>query len=374
VRIEVYNGKPPELEVHGQVVLTLENNPRIWIDVWVRIKGTEEATLEGRVRTRWENAFGIDGLVLLEAGVSIGITSGKPDLGSMACNIGLAAKLEIGPVIVFLTGRAGITDLGLPSKDALLYGGLRGTGNDGFGLVFSMRDLAIWYVDDILEEEDGKIWQFDPRDIPATWGLYDTFFQLSSGEIEMFGKKYDPGFAFSTGLEIFGIDCSIVMAFLWDSDLQKMDFKFEVEEGLEAAEEMSRRKLLEEILPDGLVDPSMLSESDRKVKEKDSGLSFDKPFFEMDGIEFKNLNFLTLATGGRPILRLKFKFYGVKQHLDIETMNLKELAEVSGCGCGWGGERAWVGRRASVGREASERGWGGERSVAQRLADNPSLS
>jgi len=117
------------------------------------------------------------------------------------------------------------------------------------------------------------------------------------------------------------------MAFLWDSDLQKMDFKFEVEEGLEAAEEMSRRKLMEEILPDGLVDPSMLSESDRKVKEKDSGLSFDKPFFEMDGIEFKNLNFLTLATGGRPILRLKFKFYGVKQHLDIETMNLKELAE-----------------------------------------------
>ncbi|GMH61159.1 hypothetical protein TrRE_jg763 [Triparma retinervis] len=327
VRIEVYNGKPPELEVHGQVVLTLENNPRIWIDVWVRIKGTEEATLEGRVRTRWENAFGIDGLVLLEAGVSIGITSGKPDLGSMALHIGLAAKLEIGPVIVFLTGRCGITDAGLPSKDALLYGGLRGTGNDGFGLVFSVRDLAIWYVDDILEEEDGKIWQFDPRDIPATWGLYDTFFQLSSGEIEMFGKKYDPGFAFSTGLEIFGIDCSIVFAIIWDSDLQKFDFKFEVEEGLEAAEEMSRRKLLEEILPDGLVDPSMLSESDRKIKEKDSGLSFDKPFFEMDGIEFKNLNFLTLATGGRPILRLKFKFYGVKQHLDIETMNLKELAE-----------------------------------------------
>ena len=135
-----------------------------------------------------------------------------------------------------------------------------------------MRDLAIWFVDEVLEEEDGKIWQFDPRDMPADWGLYDTFFQLSTGHIEMFGRKYPPGIAFSSGLSIFGIDCSIVMAIIWDPDLQKPDFKFTVEEGLEAAEEMSRRKLQEEILPDGLVDPSMLSESDRKIKEKDSGL------------------------------------------------------------------------------------------------------
>jgi hypothetical protein len=328
VRVEVYNGQPPELEVHGNVLLTFDNNPRIEVDVWVRIKGTEEATLEGRVKTRWENAFGVQGMALLEAGISITITSGKPDLGSMSLQLGVACKLEIGPVIIFLVGKGGITDAGLPSKDLLIYGGLRGAGNDGFGLVLSMRDLAIWFVDEVLEEEDGKIWQFDPRDMPADWGLYDTFFQLSTGQVEMFGRHYPPGIAFSSGLSVFGIDCSIVMAIVWDSDLQRPDFKFTVEEGLEAAEEMSRRKLQEEILPDGLVDPSMLSESDRKIKEKDSGLSFDLPFFEMEGIELKNLNFLTLATGGRPILRIKWKFFGVKQTLDIETYNIQELYEM----------------------------------------------
>ena len=65
----------------------------------------------------------------------------------------------------------------------------------------------------------------------------------------------------------------------------------------------------------------------RKVKEKDDGLSFELPFFQMDKIELKNVNFLTLATGGRPILRIKFKFFGVKQTLDIELWTIQEMYE-----------------------------------------------
>jgi hypothetical protein len=333
VRLQLQIGNPPRLEIHGNVDLTFEDTPRLNVDIWAKFAlDGSMAELQGRVKTRWEFA---DGIYLREAGISIGIFQSKGvDMatGSMHADIGLACKLEIGPVIIFFTGKGGITELGLPSTAMLLYGGLKGAGNDGFGLVLSVRDLAIWWVDDVMEEKDGKIWQFDPRDIGEEWGLYDTFFQISTMDIEMFGVRYPPGFAFSTGLHLFGIDCSICMAIVWEDmgDGNMMpDFKFDVQEGLEAAEEMSRRKLLEEILPDGLVDPSMLTSDQRKVKEKDDGLSFELPFFQMDKIELKNINFLTLATGGRPILRIKFKFFGVKQTLDIELWTIQELYEMN---------------------------------------------
>ena len=333
VRIQIYMGSPPELEIHGNVLLTFENTPRLEVDIWALFKlDGSMAELQGKVKTRWEFC---EGVYLREAGISIGIFQSKgidAATGSMHVDIGIATKLEIGPVIVFFTGKGGITEVGLPSTAMLLYGGLKGAGNDGFGLVLSVRDIAIWWVDDVMEEKDGKIWQFDPRDIGEEWGLYDTFFQISTMDIEMFGKRFPPGFAFSTGLHLFGIDCSVVMAIVWEDmgDGESMpDFKFEVQEGLEAAEEMSRRKLLEEVLPDGLVDPSMLTSDQRKVKEKDDGLSFELPFFQMDTVELKNINFLTLATGGRPILRIKFKFFGVKQVLDIELWTIQELYEMN---------------------------------------------
>ena len=147
---------------------------------------------------------------------------------------------------------------------------------------------------------------------------------------QMFDRIFYPGLAFSTGLSIFGIDCSVTMAIVMKevNGEQVPDFEWHVVEGLEAAQELSRRKLIEEILPAGLIDPDKLTNDERRIKEKDDNLDFDNPFFQMTGIELKNLNFLSIAGGERPILVIKFKFFGVQQTLEIETLTIRELYEM----------------------------------------------
>ena len=151
-----------------------------------------------------------------------------------------------------------MTDLGVPGKELLLYGSLKGDVDAGMvmGQAISFRDVAEWYVRDILEDEDGEVWGFDVSEIPEEWGLYDTFFQLSTAQIEMFGQQFNQGIAISTGLSIFGIDCSVTMAIVMKEVNGETvpDFEWHVVEGLEEAEELSRRKLIEEILPEKVRD------------------------------------------------------------------------------------------------------------------------
>lgn len=76
-----------------------------------------------------------------------------------------------------------------------------------------------------------------------------------------------------------------------------------------------------------MIDPSKLSNDQRKIKESDDDLNFGEMMFKMEGIELKNINFLSVAQGERPILVMKFRFFGVMQTLEIETMTLRELYE-----------------------------------------------
>ena len=254
LRVELHKGIPPEVELHAQIHVEFEKNQVLTGQVWGKVVAGVSAKLEGKLQKDWDNAFGVSGLTLTEVGLSVGVSLNRDldlvsGLGSIF--VGVACELKIGTTAIYLTGRGGMTTQGLPDKSLLLYGALRGAGADGFGLAISMRDVATWWVEEILGERDGVIWGFDPMDIPEDWGLYDSFFQLSTGEVEMFGEVYPAGFSFSTGLSIFGIDCSVVMAVVDKEVGDGMfvpDMEFQIKEGLEAAEELSRRKLMEEIL------------------------------------------------------------------------------------------------------------------------------
>jgi len=222
----------------------------------------------------------------------------------------------------------------LPGKELLLYGSLSGDVDAGmeFGQAISFKDIAVWWVTEVLEMEDGRVWgaRFNTADIPKEWGLYDTFFQLSTANVELFGVQYPPGIAFSTGLSIFGIDCSVTFAIVMKTVDGKTlpDIEWHIVEGLGAAEEIARRKLIEELLPAELIDPSKLTNDQRRLKEANDGLSFSKALFVLEGIELKNINFLSLAGGERPILVLKFKFFGVRLTLEIPTLSVRELYEL----------------------------------------------
>ena len=108
------------------------------------------------------------------------------------------------------------------------------------------------------------------------------------------------------------------------------DLEFKVIfEALEEIDEMSKRKLIEEVLPAKLVDYTLLTNDERKIMEKIQGLDFTKPMFVINGMEVKNINFLKIAAGEKPVVVLTFTFFGVQRSMDIETLSIRELFEVN---------------------------------------------
>mmetsp|Transcript_2433 Transcript_2433/g.4395 ORF Transcript_2433/g.4395 Transcript_2433/m.4395 type:complete len:3690 (-) Transcript_2433:60-11129(-) len=339
IRFDFYAGWPLTMALGANILVDFEDSPNLemFVEGLVEVGevGVQKAVLENRVKGTWEDVFGLEGLILTQVGVQVGVSitnSADLELGTTTVYVGVAAEFIIGTAVITMTGRAGGTELGMPGKELLLQGSLTGDVDAGMimGQAISFRDIAEWYVKDILKDEDGKIWGFDVTEIPEEWGLYDTYFQLSTSQVEMFDKVFPPGIAFSTGLSIFGIDCSVTMAVVMVEVNGEMvpDFEWQVVEGLEAAEEIARRKLLDEILPEKLIDPAKLTNDERRIKEKDDNLDFENPVFQMTGISLKNLNFLSIAGGERPILVIKFKFFGVAQTLEIETLTIRELYEL----------------------------------------------
>ena len=345
LRLSLQAGMPVEINLRGDVDIEFVSSPKMRVVVEGQVEigdaGVQKAVLTSRAEGTWENIFGFEGLTLTQVGMSIGVqltNSNDIEAGVATAYVSVMGEFIIGTAMIHFTGRAGMTitpaGVPLPGKELLLQGSLKGDPDAGMvmGQAISFRDVVEWWITDVLGDDDGEIWggRFAVEDVPEEWGLYDTYFQLSTTQVEMYDQVFPAGIAFSTGLSIFGIDCSVTFAVVMvEVDGKEVpDVVWHVEEGLEAAEELSRRKLMEEILPMELIDPSKLTNDQRKVKEKDSGLLFDNPIFTMEGIELKNINFLALASGERPILVLKFKFFGVEQELEIETLSLRELHEL----------------------------------------------
>jgi hypothetical protein len=191
-----------------------------------------------------------------------------------------------------------------------------------------MRDIAVWWVEKVLGDTDKKVFGFDPMTIPATWGLYNTNFQMSTADITMFGVKYPPGFVFSSGLKVFDIDCSVLMGIVPKvvNGVSVPDFVFQIKNGLASAEAIMRKKLVEEVLPQKLIDPTRLTPQERAVKEQE-GLDFSKPMFVMTSFEIQNISFTEIAKGIKPVVVLRFRFFGLARVLNIETLSLADLHE-----------------------------------------------
>ena len=261
IRFDMYAGWPMTMEVSANLLLDFEESPQmeVWGTGLVEIgeAGVQKAVLENRVKGEWKDVFGIDGLVLTQVGARVGVSvtnSMDVELGATALYVAIQAELTIGTAVIYWVGRAGMTEVGVPGKELLLAATLKGDPDMGeiMGQAISFRDVAHWWVKDILKDEDGRVWGFDYKSIPAEWGLYDSYFQLSTSNVELFGREFRPGFVFSTGLSIFGIDCSVTMAVVMKEQNGEIvpDFEWHVEEGLEQAEEISRQKLIDEILPE----------------------------------------------------------------------------------------------------------------------------
>jgi len=328
------DGNWGRLEISADTTIQFEACDDVQVDLSAVVGGREGGlVLTGVIKGEWRNPFGLgNGVVLRQAGVTVGVGAGD-------VYVGVGAQFSIGTCLVNLVGRAGMAG-GFVSKDLILSGSLVGIpggdwsgGEVYFGKAIGVRDVMDWWAGEAFGGwGKAREWGLGGMDIPDEWGLYDTYFRFSSSELELFGTVFAPGMVVSTGISLFGLDCSATFAVVWVETTggeRVLDIQMDVTEGLEQAEEVARRKLLQDILPDELIDPGLMSNDARKIKEKDEGFSFDLEMFEMESVELKSLNFLHLAMGGRPILVLKFKFFGVSQTLEIETLTLKEVWESS---------------------------------------------
>ena len=54
------------------------------------------------------------------------------------------------------------------------------------------------------------------------------------------------------------------------------DMVFTIKNGLSAAEAISKKKLIDEVLPLNLINPALLTKEEKSVKEKNDGLYFSQ--------------------------------------------------------------------------------------------------
>ncbi|GMI11167.1 hypothetical protein TrLO_g15527 [Triparma laevis f. longispina] len=290
------------------------NNPRLDV-VLTGVVGGGKASLMGSVVSQWKDAFGVKGLTLVESGVSVG-------LGSGSVSIGCSSKFSIGTVQVMLSGAVSVIG-DSPSNDMSLYGSLTGLeGEVQPFMAISVRDLAEWYNDEVLGE--GSAWRFNPDIVPASWGLYDSYFMFTTESMVVNGKDMEAGFLISTGLKIFGLNCSATVSYSKGLDNLVID----INAGLNQASEVARAKLIDEILPEELVDPSKLTNDQRQIKQDDDGLNFNKPFFQIVEVGMEGLDMKSFSSNVMPRMRVEFEFWGVRSVLEIEVDDLYKFATV----------------------------------------------
>lgn len=218
-----------------------------------------------------------------------------------------------------MTGAVSVIDNN-PSNDMSLYGSLTGLeGEVQPFMAVSVRDLATWYNDEVLGVDSP--WKFNPGIVPSSWGLYNSYFMFTTSPMVVAGKEMPAGFLISTGIKIFGLNCSATISYKGVS-LGDDNVVIDINSGLSAATEIARSKLVADILPSELVTPSLLTNDQRVIKETDDGLDFSKPFFSIVEIGLEGLDFKGFSSNVSPILRIDFEFWGVRSHLEITVSDL----------------------------------------------------
>ncbi|GMH56345.1 hypothetical protein TrST_g4148 [Triparma strigata] len=292
------------------------NNPRLKVVLTGAVIAEGKGFLTGSVVSEWVNAFGVEGLTLVESGVSVG-------LGDGSVSIGCTSKFVLGTVQIGLTGAVSVIDNN-PSNDLSLYGSLTGLeGEVQPFMAVSVRDLATWYNDEVLGVDSP--WKFNPGIVPSSWGLYNSYFMFTTSPMVVAGKEMPAGFLISTGIKIFGLNCSATISYKGVS-LGDDNVVIDINSGLSAATEIARSKLVADILPSELVTPSLLTNDQRVIKETDDGLDFSKPFFSIVEIGLEGLDFKGFSSNVSPILRIDFEFWGVRSHLEITVSDLHSFA------------------------------------------------
>ena len=67
---------------------------------------------------------------------------------------------------------------------------------------------------------------------------------------------------------------------------------------------------------------------ERRIKETDEGLDFSNDMVSLESFEVKNMDFLNIVKGGKAVVVIKWRFYGVFRVMEIEGLEMEEIYEL----------------------------------------------
>ena len=259
--------------------------------------------LRGELQGTWEDAFGLTGFTLRQAGVEVGIMPAP----AMA-TVGLSVSLAIGSKTVTLAGK-------VSSATVLLVGTLSNELEGGNGMGLSLFVFATWWYS-LRQNPTAAETAFLDSPWLKTWGLGASSFFLSTAEQTLLGRRYPAGVAVTTGLSLFGLQFSL-SARLTHAVGKGVMFDFDGSAGLADAENVMFQRL-KAVAPAELYDPSLLSPAQYQAVARNNGLDFaGSSFFELHDIRLSGLTLDGMASNKSPTVTLEFSIWGHRTSLEV---------------------------------------------------------
>ena len=206
-----------------------------------------------------------------------------------------------------LHGRVSFPDL----TNIFLLGSLKANDNSGVAIYF--KDVAEFWCSLL----PSGIPCIDPE-VFGDAGLLDTSIYFSGRGGVLLGKHYPAGFAFESGIKIWGIKlklrCAMTMVHVGWAVVPNFAFDFYL--NLEEFYPLVEAKL-KSVTLDVLQDPSDLSPTQWWKVLLLNAFNFSRNFFQLNEVALLGLDFMKLAKGGTLLLRIDFDFWGINTVFEI---------------------------------------------------------